>query len=75
MKDIDALVGMMERTTAAEGEVAGFIVERFRTLAHAAGSPGADSTKLRQDVKAFREALLGERQRLIRDEIELYSVV
>ncbi len=75
VKDIDALIAMMEGTTAAEGEVAEFISYRFRNLADAARAPVVDAAKLRQDVNAFREALLRERQRLIRDEIELYSVV
>jgi hypothetical protein len=75
VKDIDALIAMMERTTAAEGEVAEFISVRFSTLGEAARTPGVDSAKTREDVKAFRDVLLRERQRLIRDEIELYSVV
>jgi hypothetical protein len=75
VKDIDALIAMMETTTAAEGEVAEFISVRFRNLADAARTPGLDSAKLRPDVQAFREALLKERQRLIRDETGLYSVV
>jgi hypothetical protein len=75
VSDIDALIDMMESTTAAEGEVAEFISVRFRDLADAARTPGADATKLRQDVKSFRDALLSERQRLIRNEIELYSIV
>jgi len=78
VKDIDALLAMMEGTTAAEGEVAEFISVRFRELASAARTPGIDAAgidKLRKDVKSFRDALLRERQRLIRDEIDLYSIV
>ncbi len=47
----------------------------IRSLAVAARTPSVDLAKLRHDVKALRDALLGERQQLIRDEIELYSVV
>jgi hypothetical protein len=75
VSDVDALIAMMERTTASEGEVAGFIGDRFRELADAARTASVDSAKLREDVKAFRDALLDERQQLIRDEIELYSIV
>ncbi len=75
VKNIDSLIAMMEGTTSTEGEVAQFISVSFSNLADAARRPGVDSTKLRQDVKTFREALLKERQRLIRDEIQLYSVV
>jgi DNA-binding ferritin-like protein (Dps family) len=78
VKDIDALLSMMEETTATEGEVAGFISSRFRELASAARIPGLDAAgieMLRKDVKEFRDALLNERQQLIRDEIELYSIV
>ena len=75
VNDVDALIAMMERTTATEGEVAGFIGDRFRQLADTARTAGFDPAKLRQDVTAFRDALLQERQRLIQNEIELYSIV
>lgn len=75
VSDIDALINMMEGTTATEGDVAEFISDRFRDLSVAARTPGVDVATLRNDVRAFREALLSERRRLIRDEAELYSIV
>jgi hypothetical protein len=52
-----------------------FISIRFRDMAQTAGTQGADTVKLRQDVNAFRDALLSEWQRLIQDEVRLYSIV
>jgi len=72
--DIDALIEMMERTTATEGDIAGFISERFRGLASEACTPGVDIAKLRGEVTSFREALLSERRRLIRAEADLYEI-
>jgi hypothetical protein len=75
VNDVDALIALMEGTTATEGEVAGFIGNCFQRLANSARTGTAGETMLRQDVSDFRDALLAERQRLIRNEIELYSVV
>jgi hypothetical protein len=73
-KDWDAMLSLMHSVLAAEGEVACFLSERFRGLAEAARQ-GASPNTLRNDVTAFRDALIGERQRLIQQELELYSVV
>lgn len=73
--DIHSLIEMMEGTTATEGEIAGFISERFRGLASEARTPGVDIAKLRGEVTSFREALLSERRRLIRAEDDLYETV
>lgn len=73
--DVDALIAMMDRTTAAEGIVANVICDRFRELANAARAVSVDPDKLRHDVQAFRDALVDERRRLIQQEIELYSIV
>ena len=75
VRDIDALIDMMEQILAAEGEVAEFICVHFRDLSSTARTPSVDTYRLRQDVESFREALISERQRLIQDEIELYSIV
>ena len=75
VKDVDALINMMETTTAAEGEVAEFINFRFRGLVNAARRSGVDSVRLRHEVKEFREVLLSERQRLIQNKIGLHSIV
>lgn len=73
--EIDALIDLMEGTTAAEVEVAEFISARFRDLSLAARAPGVDPSKLSEEVRAFRDSVLNERRRLIRDESELYSIV
>ncbi|MDZ7652135.1 MAG: hypothetical protein U5L03_06000 [Burkholderiaceae bacterium] len=75
VNDIDALIKLMEGTTATEDDVAEFISARFHDLAFAARASNADIVKLRDDVRAFRDALLSERRRLIRDEVELGSTV
>jgi hypothetical protein len=63
---------------ATEAEVAGFIGERFRMLADAARRAppaGPELDAIRRDLAAFRDALIAERQRLIRQETELYPMV
>lgn len=73
--EIDALIQMMEGTTSNEFEVGEFIGARFRDLSSSARASGVDASILREDVRAFREALLNERIKLIRNESELYSIV
>ena len=73
--DIDVLIKMMEGRTATEDEVAEFIIARFRDQAFTASAPGVDIAKIQEEVRPFREALLSERRRLIREESELYSKV
>lgn len=75
VRDVDSLIAMMRSIMTAEGEVANFISGHFSKLAEAARTAGIDVTHLRQDVKAFRDALLDERQLLIKDEIELNSII
>jgi hypothetical protein len=72
-RDWDTLLDQMHRTLAAEGEVAGIIVQQFEELAKSARSGVSDN--LRERVAAFREALAKERQELIRQEVELYAIV
>lgn len=72
-RDVDALLAQMNAATATEGEVADFISVRFRDLADSARRPSVDGAQLRQDVKAFRDALMSERQKLIADEVQMYS--
>ena len=75
VNDIDALIRLMEGTTATEDDIAEFISERFHDLASEARAPGVDIAKLRDEVTSFREALLRERRQLIRAEADLYDIV
>ena len=75
VRDVDALIRMMQGMMDGEGKVADFISDHFRELAEAGRTAGIDVAKLRRDVKAFRCALLDERLRLIKDEIELNSII
>lgn len=72
--DWDALLSQMRVLLATEGEVAAFLSTWFRNLAEFARQ-GTDPRLVEQQVRAVRDALIAERQRLIQQEIELYSLV
>ena len=76
--DWEALLSLMHGTLVTEGEVALFISVRFRALAETARSSTrtlSEITELKKNVSIFRNLLIKERQELIRQEIELYSIV
>ncbi|MBW2736044.1 MAG: hypothetical protein JRH20_26970 [Deltaproteobacteria bacterium] len=76
--DWHALVQQMEAVLASEAQVAAFIGDRFRELADSARAPAASASELgdiKNNIRAVRDELLGEREELIRQEIELYSLV
>ncbi len=76
--NLQALIKMMTNFTAAELELSRFISARFRELSEEARISIGNTGKLldlRRRVKAFRDALLSERQQLIKAEIEMYKIV
>lgn len=76
--DWHALVQQMEAILATEGEVAVFIGHRFQQLANDARSAAPGDPRLpalRSDLAAFRAGLVAERQKLIQQEVELYTIV
>jgi len=64
----------MRTLLAAEGEVAAFLSTWFRKLADYVRQ-GTDTRLVEEQVRAVRDALIVERQRLIQRGIELYSLV
>jgi hypothetical protein len=77
-KDWNGLLQQMQSILATEGEVAIFIGEQFRQIADDARSAGRDSKNIqssRDALVAFRAALAGERQQLIKQELELYAMI
>ena len=61
-----------------ETDVALFIGQQFQKQASAARGVPQDSKRtqsIRNGLTAFRDALIGERQNLIKQEIALYSMV
>ncbi len=72
-QDWDALLDQMESVLATEGEVALFIGKQFQKLVDSASAETPDET--RKKVTEFRNALKTERETLIQQEIELYSIV
>lgn len=77
VNDWDSLLQHMEQILATESSVAGFLSERFRELAEAARNSAdiTGQTDIRQQVQSFRNALIAEREKLIKQEIELYAIV
>ena len=77
-KDWDALLQQMQSILATEGEVAQFIGQQFQQYASDARHSGQNA-KLTQSIRdglvAFRAALIAERQELIKQELELYTIV
>lgn len=77
-KDWDALLQQMHAILATEGEVAVFIGQQFQRRAADARSAGMDVQKtsaIRDALAAFRTALIAERQELVQQELELYTLV
>jgi hypothetical protein len=72
-QDWGALLHQMESVLATEGEVALFIGKKFYKLVDSASKETPDKT--RKKVIEFRNALKTERETLIKQEIELYSIV
>ena len=77
-KDWDALLQQMQSIFATEGEVAQFIGQQFQQHASDARHSGQNA-KLTQSIRdglaAFRASLIAERQELIKQELELYTIV
>ena len=77
-KDWDALLQQMQSILATEGEVAQFIGQQFQQHASDARHSGQNA-KLTQSIRdglaAFRASLIAERQELIKQELELYTIV
>lgn len=77
-KDWDALLQQMRSILATEGEVAVFIGQQFQRSADDARSANLDAQKtraIRDALATFRTALIAERQELIKQELELYTLV
>ena len=77
-RDWDALLQQMHAILATEGEVAVFIGQQFQQRASDARSAGQDTRRtqsIRDALAAFRTALIAERQELIKQELELYTMV
>lgn len=77
-KDWDALLQQMQAILATEGEVALFIGRQFQQLANYARSAGQDAQRtqsVRDEIAAFRAALVTERQELIKQELAIYEIV
>lgn len=72
-QDWDTLLHQMEFVLATEGELAWFIGIQFQKLVDSASTKSLDET--RKIVIKFRDALKTEREALIKQEIELYSIV
>jgi hypothetical protein len=76
--DWDAMLQQMHAILATEGEVAVFIGQQFQRSADDARSANLDAQKtraIRDALAAFRAALIAERQELIKQELELYTLV
>lgn len=77
-KDWEALLQQMQSILATEGEVAQFIGQQFQQHASDARHSGQNA-KLTQSIRdglaAFRASLIAERQELIKQELELYTIV
>lgn len=77
-EDWDTLLGWMHSVLATETEVGGYISQQFRELADTVRAGGPDpklSPTIRNQVRTFREVLIKERQQLIQQEIELFSII
>lgn len=78
IKDWNALLSLMRGVLATEGEVALFIGGHFQRIAgdaRTAGQNAQDLGAVRGALATFRAALLAERQQLITQETELYTLV
>ena len=77
-KDWDALLKLMKEILLTENEVAYFISGHFYLLADSVRKPigkPKSPAEVREEVEAFRKALIEERQQLIQQEIGLYEIV
>lgn len=76
--DWETLLQQMQSILATEGEVALFISQQFQQHASDARNSGQDikrSQSIRDSLAAFRTALIAERQELIKQELDLYTLV
>ena len=76
--DWDALLQQMHAILATEGEVAVFIGQQFQQSANEARSANLDAQKtraIRDALAALRASLIAERQELIKQELDLYTLV
>lgn len=76
VKDWDSLILLMQAVLVGEGEVALTIVNQFTTLsgnARIAQSTNLSTAPLRDSVREFRAALIAERQKLLKQELQLYD--
>lgn len=74
VKDWNLLLDEMYKILATEGELADYIRKGFHVIGQSA-SQGAHPDTLRREINGFRKALVKDRQRLIQQEIALYSVI
>jgi hypothetical protein len=79
VNDWKALLDQMESILLTEGEVAEYIGRRFYELAESArnqAGPDAQALKATKgQIKEFRDSLVGERQKLISQEMELFEII
>jgi hypothetical protein len=73
--DWDRLIDHMDQILRTEGELANFISRSLDKLARYPDKSGVSEQDVRNKVRAFRAALIKERQRLIRQEIKLYEII
>jgi hypothetical protein len=76
--DWNALLQQLQSILASEGEVANFIGQQFHQHANDARSAYLQmqkTTGIRDSLAEFRAALIAERQKLIKQELELYTMI
>jgi hypothetical protein len=74
--DWKGLLQTMREIAGAEWTIADYISTQLGTLTVAARSSAAGNTaQIRTDVDAVRQMLIGERKKLLKQEVELYSIV
>ena len=77
-KDWDSLLEQMRAVLSAEYELAEFISQQFKELADSVRDVAPDPQLLdiaKKQVTAFRDALIQEREQLLKQEVELYEIV
>ncbi len=72
-RDWDALVDQLRTIFLTETELAGFIGEQFEAISNSAKQDPPDV--VRKHIEALRNALIKQRQKLIRQEISFYGIV
>ena len=74
VQDWDALLEQMQAVFSAEYELAFYISSQFRELAEAAWTVRPPQT-VKQQVRALRESLIQQREKLIQHEVEMYTII